>query len=1446
MKMRAFCLISLAFATISGFAASRAFFDDFESYAVGSNLHGQGGWTGWANNTNAGALVSSNFAFSPTRSVNITGASDLVHTFSGATNGQWVFSVMQYIPSTSTGTTAVILMNKYRPSYGTNDLNWSVQIRNNMDTGQIISDFGGGATLPMVKDQWVEERCEINLASNSVSEFYNGQLLSTHAWQGGLGGPGLNEIQALDLFANNAAPVYYDNVSLDLFQSYTIPINAGLNLIANQLDHGSNTANEVFANIPNGCVLSKYNNGSGTWSNAYFSAGSWMPGTLTLSPGEGAYLQSPTNFTLTVTGTPHVPVLPVSISPGHLYLLSCQTNDIGTWDNIVGTGPADGTFAYTYNGGFTAYSYSTDDGFWTPIAPSVPVGSALWIRTPGGGGNVYPPPVITQQPQGGTALAGNTAVFTVLATGSGPLAYNWRFNGNFIAGATDSSYQTQPLFLTNAGSFSVVVSNSSGSVTSSPALLAVLAATSNYGLEGFTFTSGPCDNLVPIAGLAPPITWLLPSGPFKITFPAEASVMGVFSDSCPCFDVSPSASQAAGMTFAPESLPVAGSSLQITVRGDAGAVSNVPWAQITVTNLGSSIQVQGTFPSGSPSNLVATLSLGGMVVANVTNLAALQITNSPTQVQVVGVGGSVSLDSPGITVNFAGPIGITSSSNQFDAITFKPIASLGAESITSFRFCGYGIGPLQIICAETQVGPLKIDPSSAVGPVLFHPGNGNVSFATNLLGPWIEVTNAPNPLPLPLNLRQQFIRKVDWSRRCCQFPMLFINSAPLPNATKIRVSADSASTVLYFASASAPNVLDGHYPFYVDFTLPGNAPFPNGNIPGNFYIWVKGNSFTDKHVLVQWLDPNGTVLCQQDVATPCPFSQDPFDTSDQTNMLSACSCVGATITTTSLEEDDTESADVLAQLGPPIQIGPHKFLIPNQSVIDPGGAPVDTVLTVTVEDPLTGDVTTLPSVIPTIDNQGNFIVILPATSGLYALTLELSSTPCNTNTDDGDYDMDTREMTSISTVAGFSFTQQNCHPEIFTFTDTTVADAGYSIVSSSEQWTIYDLDGTPLAIGAGSPFSWTFLTEPIGSQCYKVEMTVTESAPDPNSGPDLTQTLVADSQCVTFTTTLTPGFTQTYLACPTLAGTHVVKFHNTTQNCSDTTYDWDFGDSTAHSSATNPQHTYSLGNYNVTLCATRAPTPTTCKTIAISVGDFVWSAISWSAEACPSGDMVFSSPLPSYWLLPGGNVVGCSGGSCNCACSHDQAVRVCYPSGTTNIVTLWETNSSGGFCSTNFTVYPIDLGCCPKGDFNNTYYYNYNGGTYQITVSEKYNGKFWHSVVCKTKVKKLNSSGHYKRRGAHVHYIRAAYDGMLYAKTAVGDGCDCYLPFGVSGATHHYGWRRATVHHLELYQFLNFRRWDVRLNSLLYTHEVQVDANDPGWTFQHALSDGNCASKHCP
>ena len=48
-------------------------------------------------------------------------------------------------------------------------------------------------------------------------------------------------------------------------------------------------------------------------------------------------------------------------------------------------------------------------------------------------------PVITTQPQPQTVIAGNSATFTVTATGTAPLAYQWRFKGTNIASATASA-----------------------------------------------------------------------------------------------------------------------------------------------------------------------------------------------------------------------------------------------------------------------------------------------------------------------------------------------------------------------------------------------------------------------------------------------------------------------------------------------------------------------------------------------------------------------------------------------------------------------------------------------------------------------------------------------------------------------------------------------------------------------------------------------------------------------------------------------------------------------------------------------------------------------------------------------------------------------------------------------------------------------------------------------
>ncbi len=87
-------------------------------------------------------------------------------------------------------------------------------------------------------------------------------------------------------------------------------------------------------------------------------------------------------------------------------------------------------------------------------------------------------PAITTEPANHTVIAGQTATFTVAATGTEPLTYQWHQNGTAIGGATSSAYTTPATTTSeNAAKFTVVVSNGGGSATSSAAILTVNAET---------------------------------------------------------------------------------------------------------------------------------------------------------------------------------------------------------------------------------------------------------------------------------------------------------------------------------------------------------------------------------------------------------------------------------------------------------------------------------------------------------------------------------------------------------------------------------------------------------------------------------------------------------------------------------------------------------------------------------------------------------------------------------------------------------------------------------------------------------------------------------------------------------------------------------------------------------------------------------------------------------
>ena len=97
-------------------------------------------------------------------------------------------------------------------------------------------------------------------------------------------------------------------------------------------------------------------------------------------------------------------------------------------------------------------------------------------------------PAITIQPSDQSVSVGQTATFTVTATGAAPLSYQWQRSGSPIAGAKASSYTTGATAAGDSGSaFAVVVTNASGSATSRSAMLTVTSGPVPAGTDVLTY-----------------------------------------------------------------------------------------------------------------------------------------------------------------------------------------------------------------------------------------------------------------------------------------------------------------------------------------------------------------------------------------------------------------------------------------------------------------------------------------------------------------------------------------------------------------------------------------------------------------------------------------------------------------------------------------------------------------------------------------------------------------------------------------------------------------------------------------------------------------------------------------------------------------------------------------------------------------------------------------------
>ena len=274
----------------------------------------------------------------------------------------------------------------------------------------------------------------------------------------------------------------------------------------------------------------------------------------------------------------------------------------------TGTAP----LSYQWQKGGTPISGATSGSYITPPTTSADNGALFRVVVSNSAGSVTSlaatltvnsPPTITTQPVSQTVTAGQPATFSVSATGTAPLSYQWQKGVTPISGATGASYITPPTTGGDNGAlFRVVVSNAAGSVTSTAATLTVVLPTlSSLSLSPSTVTGGsPSTGTVMLSAPAPSdgvAVSLSSNKPSVASVPSSVTVL----------------SGARTATFTLSTNPV-GTSTLVTISASYGTVTLT--ANLTVAASSGDV----TAPILSlPGNMVVTATslLGAIVTFNV-------------------------------------------------------------------------------------------------------------------------------------------------------------------------------------------------------------------------------------------------------------------------------------------------------------------------------------------------------------------------------------------------------------------------------------------------------------------------------------------------------------------------------------------------------------------------------------------------------------------------------------------------------------------------------------------------------------------------------------------------------------------------------------------------------------------------------------------------------------
>ncbi len=200
---------------------------------------------------------------------------------------------------------------------------------------------------------------------------------------------------------------------------------------------------------------------------------------VTVTNASGSVTSS--TATLTVNAAAVAPS--ISAQPVSRTVTAGQTSSF----SVTASGTATLTYQWMKNG--TAIGGANAATYITPATTTADNASQFGVTVTNGSGSVTSStatlivnaavvaPSISAQPVSRSVTVGQTSSFSVTATGTATLTYQWMQNGAAISGANAATYVTPATKTTDSGSqFTVTVSNASGTVTSSSASLTVTAA----------------------------------------------------------------------------------------------------------------------------------------------------------------------------------------------------------------------------------------------------------------------------------------------------------------------------------------------------------------------------------------------------------------------------------------------------------------------------------------------------------------------------------------------------------------------------------------------------------------------------------------------------------------------------------------------------------------------------------------------------------------------------------------------------------------------------------------------------------------------------------------------------------------------------------------------------------------------------------------------------------